>query len=197
MANIFYLNQSQPVSGLGTSTYEVPDSVSGLIPVTVECKSTIPLSSSLLIEITQETYATFSGQVDGMTTDIYLKADTQGSDGDSIDLTFNGSDTIDDAIAAWNLANPSNTVSLEDGDGSQVPTNGQEIELSGGEVTYSNGGGTENPSPTQKSLGCVGYFSCQAGNLINVVLSSSSAVDALPNNVKSVIVISSNQSGDA
>jgi len=76
--------------------------------------------------------ASFSGQVAGMTTDVDLLADVAGAAGNSILLTGDGSTDIDDLIAAWNLANPSNTVSLTSGDGSQIPDLAEEIQLADG-----------------------------------------------------------------
>lgn len=110
MAIILNLNQSQSVAGLGTSTYTVPASVTGLIPLTVEVKSTIQPGSGLEIVINQ-----------------------------------NGSPIVD------------------------------------------NGGDSDNPSATQLSIGAVARLSCAAADVITVVLSSSAAIDALPNSVKSTI----------
>jgi len=64
--------------------------------------------------------ASFSGQVAGMTTNVTIEADVAGSAG-NITLTQNGSD-IDTLISAHNGANPTNTVTLVTGDGTQVPT---------------------------------------------------------------------------
>jgi copper chaperone CopZ len=76
--------------------------------------------------------ASFSGQVAGMTTNVVITADNDGEDGNSIELIFDGLDDIDTALSDWNLANPANTASLTSGDGSQVPDNGESIQLSGG-----------------------------------------------------------------
>lgn len=78
------------------------------------------------------TFASFSGQVAGMTTNIVITADNAGSGGNSVALTFDGSTSINAAISAWNIANPSNTITLTSGDGSQIPNNLEEIDLSGG-----------------------------------------------------------------
>jgi len=76
--------------------------------------------------------ASFTGQVAGMTTDVTIEADTAGAAGNSVSLAFDGVDDIDTVIAAWHLGNPSNTVTLASGDGSQVPDNGESIDLAGG-----------------------------------------------------------------
>lgn len=76
--------------------------------------------------------AFFTGQAAGMTTDVTITADNEGTAGNSIALMFDGSTSIDDALDAWNLANPSNTASLTSGDGSQIPDNAEEIDLAGG-----------------------------------------------------------------
>jgi len=73
--------------------------------------------------------AQFEGQVAGMTTDVTVDADNAGSAG-NITLEADEVKDIDELIADWNAANPNNTVSLSDGDGSQVPE--EDIELSGG-----------------------------------------------------------------
>lgn len=71
----------------------------------------------------------FDGQVAGMTTDVTIDADVPGTAGD-ITLVADSVKDIDTLISDWNTANPSNTVSLSAGDGSQVPT--ADITLSGG-----------------------------------------------------------------
>lgn len=76
--------------------------------------------------------ATFTGQVAGMTTDVTIDADNTGAAGNSVSLSFDGIDDIDTAISDWNTANPTNTVTLTSGDGSQVPDNLETIGLSGG-----------------------------------------------------------------
>lgn len=82
--------------------------------------------------IAEADVASFSGQVAGMTTDVTIEADVAGSAG-NITLTADSITDIDGLIAAHNGANPSNTVTLTSGDGSQVPT--ANIVLSGGEGT--------------------------------------------------------------
>jgi hypothetical protein len=75
--------------------------------------------------------AFFTGTVSGAPLTFSILADNVGTAGNSISFSFNGSTDIDSAVNAWNAANPSNTVSLS-GDGTQVPSNGQTITLSGG-----------------------------------------------------------------
>lgn len=113
---IIYLNQSQSVAGLGTTTFTVPAATSGIIPVKVECKSTLPLASGLQIVINK-----------------------------------NGSPVV------------------------------------------TSGGAAANPSPTQLSLGAVAYMSLVASDAVTVVLSSSAAIDAIPNSVKSVITVAQSE----
>jgi hypothetical protein len=76
--------------------------------------------------------ASFTGQVAGMTTNITLTADHAGVAGNSIMLTGDGTSSITTLVAAWNTANPSNTVSLTSGDGTQIPSVGAMITLAGG-----------------------------------------------------------------
>lgn len=56
-----------------------------------------------------------------------------------------------------------------------------------GSPLVSSGGDSTNPTPTQPSLGASTIANFAAADVITVVLSSSNAVDALPNAVKSVI----------
>jgi hypothetical protein len=78
--------------------------------------------------------AFFLGTVGGAPDTFSIIADNVGAAGNSISFSFNGSTDIDSAVNAWNAANPSNTASVISlsGDGTQVPSNGQTITLSGG-----------------------------------------------------------------
>lgn len=76
--------------------------------------------------------ASFTGQVDGMTTDVTIIADTPGTPGNTITLTGDGLSDISSLLSAWNIANPSNTATVTDGDDSQIPDNLAIIQLSGG-----------------------------------------------------------------
>lgn len=60
-------------------------------------------------------------------------ADVKGDVGNSISLTFDGVDDVDTVVAAWNAANPSNTVTVASG-GISVP-DADTITLSGGGQT--------------------------------------------------------------
>lgn len=75
------------------------------------------------------TFAQFSGQVAGMTTDVTIDADVAGVGG-NITLVADSIKDIDTLISDWNTANPANTVTLSAGNGAQVPT--ANIVLSGG-----------------------------------------------------------------
>ena len=77
-------------------------------------------------------YASFSGQVAGMSSDVVITAQNPGAIGNSVSLSFNGVLTVSGEIAAWNGSNPSNMVTLTSGIGTQVPNNGTSINLSGG-----------------------------------------------------------------
>ena len=90
------------------------------------------------------TKASYSGQVAGMTANVFIRADNAGTSGNSITLNFDGVDDIDTVLAAWNSANPSNQATLVSGDGTQAPNNGTSITLSGGVA----GGGDSLPIPT-------------------------------------------------
>lgn len=77
-------------------------------------------------------FASFSGQVSGMTTNIVLTANSAGTAGNSILLTGDGTSTVAALITAWNSAHPSNQVSLTSGSGTQIPANAAAIALAGG-----------------------------------------------------------------
>jgi hypothetical protein len=64
--------------------------------------------------------------------EVTIIANTAGTAGNSITLTFDGVDDVDTVLAAWNTANPSNQATLDSGDGGQVPDDGDSLTLSGG-----------------------------------------------------------------
>lgn len=83
------------------------------------------------------TYASFTGQLFGMTTNITVTADNIGIIG-NIDpvFLFNWMTSVDIGINTWNANNPTNTVTLTSGDGSQIPANKQKLILAGGNESY-------------------------------------------------------------
>ena len=72
--------------------------------------------------------ASFSGQIAGMTTDVEISADVAGLAG-NVTLVGDGVADIDGLIATWNLANVGNELTLDSGDGSQIPDLDAEISL--------------------------------------------------------------------
>lgn len=72
--------------------------------------------------------AFFAGTVAGMATSVTITASTAGAAG-NVALVQNGT-TITALIAAWNIAHPSNQLTLSSGNGSQTPT--ANITLTGG-----------------------------------------------------------------
>ena len=78
-------------------------------------------------------FATFNGTPPGGTTDILITADNGGPVGNVTLGPAGAGDTVQDLIDAWNLLNPTNTVTLTTGNGAQVVTTGQSITLGGGE----------------------------------------------------------------
>jgi len=66
--------------------------------------------------------------------DYTFQSTEHGTPGNSITLVFNGTDDVDTVVAAWNTANPSNTVVLTSGNGTDV-ISAQTQTLSGGGVT--------------------------------------------------------------
>jgi hypothetical protein len=98
--------------------------------------------------------SSFEGQVAGMTTDVLIQADIEGGSGNDIVLSFDGLDDIDTVLAAWNLANTTNTASLIAGDGSQTPDDLQEIQLAGG--------ADEIPASDENTIPAISAFGTQS-----------------------------------
>lgn len=86
---------------------------------------------SSLSQVQDGTPASYTGTPAGATTPVTITATHNGVAGD-ITLTGDGTSTITQLITAWNLANPSNTVSLTAGNGAQIPDNAEAISLTGG-----------------------------------------------------------------
>jgi hypothetical protein len=72
------------------------------------------------------------GDSETFSEEVVITANTAGTAGNSITLTFDGVDDVDTVLAAWNSANSSNQATLDSGDGAQVPDNGDTLTLSGG-----------------------------------------------------------------
>jgi len=66
--------------------------------------------------------------------DVTFTATTAGTVGNDIELEFDGTDSLDDVVSAWNTANPSNQVE-HDGTGADVPE-AQTVTLAGGVNAY-------------------------------------------------------------
>lgn len=77
------------------------------------------------------TNASFTGQIAGMTTNVTISAVTAGAAGNVVVGGANGTLTVTQIVAAWNVSNPSNTIVLSSGDGTQIPTSGS-FTLTGG-----------------------------------------------------------------
>jgi len=76
------------------------------------------LSSTVeIVDITSTPALPAEGSHEGVT----YTADTAGTVGNAIVITFTGSNTIDSAVSDWNTANPSNTVSHNAPDGAVIP----------------------------------------------------------------------------
>lgn len=75
--------------------------------------------------------ASYTGTPTGCATPVTIDADTAGSAG-NVTLTGDGVKDIATLISDWNTANPTNTLTLSAGVGTQVPNNGATIVLSGG-----------------------------------------------------------------
>lgn len=77
-------------------------------------------------------FASFTGNIPGMTSVVTITANNIGAGGNSVVLYADGVSTISQLITAWNIANPSNQITLTAGDGTQIPFDGGSIHLSGG-----------------------------------------------------------------
>lgn len=64
---------------------------------------------------------------------VTYSAQNTGFEGNNISLVFDGSTSIADVVAAWNAANPSNTVEHDAGDDTVQPSGGT-VNLSGGDA---------------------------------------------------------------
>lgn len=73
--------------------------------------------------------ATFSGTLCGLTSPITIQANNVGSVG-NVRLTGNGT-SINTLIDSWNITNPTNQLTLTEGDGTQIPTAGFKGVVSG------------------------------------------------------------------
>lgn len=112
------------------------------------------------------TFAQFEGQVAGMTTDVTIDADVAGLAG-NITLVADSLTDIDGLIAAWNLANPANEVTLSAGDGSQIPT--ANIVLAGG-----TDASDANLVPSQEAMGS-DHMSAATFEILVVAMASRAA----------------------
>jgi hypothetical protein len=77
---------------------------------------------------------------------VTFTADVPGTDGNSISLVFDGVDDLDTVVNAWNVANPSNTVSFSGQAGTYVPS-GATVNLTGGatHTTWTDANGDYSP----------------------------------------------------
>ena len=81
------------------------------------------------------TFASYCNIIAGTSTSVTITAVNAGTIGNSVNLSFNGSTSINTAITNWNTANPSNTIALTLGDGTQIPSNLAIATLAGG-ISY-------------------------------------------------------------
>jgi len=100
-------------------------------------KLRLPKENTGSVEVDSSTIpavkASSTVEIDGE--DVLFEAVTPGVLGNSISLTFNGSDDISDVVAAWNLANPSNTVTFSGIVGTTVP-DASTVDLDQGTAAY-------------------------------------------------------------
>jgi hypothetical protein len=103
------------------------------------------------------------GDSETFSEEVTITANTAGTAGNSITLTFDGVDDVDTVLAAWNSANPSNQATLDSGDGGQIPEDGDSLQLSGGVAAI--GGGSDPFANINQDLGTTDNV---AFNKINV-----------------------------
>ena len=85
-----------------------------------------------LLEVNSDTVSAVPAQA--TKDNVIFTADTPGAGGNTISLVFNGSDTIDTVVTAWNMANPGNTVS-HNGTGTDI-LSAETLDLGGGRDAY-------------------------------------------------------------
>jgi hypothetical protein len=105
------------------------------------------------------TYASFTGQIAGMTTPVTITANTLGTIGNSVVLTADGTSSINTLISNWNIANPSNTITLTTGDGTQIPAAGTYASYTGTPL-----GASTPVTITANNVGTIGNSVVLTGN---------------------------------
>jgi hypothetical protein len=91
------------------------------------------------------------GESETFSEEVVIIANTAGTAGNNITLTFDGVDDVDTVLAAWNSANQSNQATLDSGDGEQIPEDGDSLQLSGGVAAI--GGGNDPFANINQDLG--------------------------------------------
>lgn len=76
--------------------------------------------------------ATFDAAIAGVTGNVELSADDAGIKGNLILITGDGILDLDALVLAWNVANPTNTVSVDSANGADVPNDLEAMQLAGG-----------------------------------------------------------------
>jgi len=90
-------------------------------------------------------FASFIGQVAGMTTSVTINANVAGAAGNAT-LVADSIQSVTVLISDWNIANPANQLTLSAGNGAQVPT--ANIVLSGGAAASDS-----NLAPAKAAMG--------------------------------------------
>lgn len=131
--------------------------------------------------------ASFVGQVAGMTSDVAITANNPGVAGNSVVLEFDGETTIDQAIDAWNLANPSVTIALGEDDGSQTPDDGEEIQLADGADEIPGTPGDEEALDAAKEAMGEGSIDPVTKDALDIALADEAAGDDLASELKAAV----------
>lgn len=87
------------------------------------------ISSTAIVDVPAviAVQASYSGQLAGAeegSAEISVRAVTAGAAGNHVHVAYDGVETLQAGIDAWNTANPDNQVTLLSGDGTQVPMSG-------------------------------------------------------------------------
>jgi hypothetical protein len=128
------------------------------------------------------TGARFSGSVSGLTSPFTVTANTIGTGGNSVLLVGDGSSSLHNLIIEWNTANPSNQITLTAGDDSQIPSNGGNVQLSGGITTPVVASYTGIPTGCDFTVVLTAVTNGTTGNSILLTGDGTSSINTLISN---------------
>ncbi len=164
-ANTFgTIGNSVVLPGDGTS------SINTLISVwnTANPSNTVTLTAGNGTQVPDAgTYASFTGTILGTSTPVTITSNVLGTIGSTVFLVGDGTSSISTLIATWNTDNPSNTITLTSGDGTQIPAGGVKAHYTG------------IPAGLSTSITLTASNSGVNGNDITLIGDGTSSVDTL------------------